>query len=175
MGWRGWPGAPGLISIPTGMERAAVLGDWRTHRKWVVLAAVAASLAACSGYKTDNMLDYITPGKVPVPPPVVTDRYPERYRTDIADVMRTWLENPGKVKDAFIGQPVLKPMSGTPLYVTCVRYNARTAGGQYMGETSNVVVFLDGRVGQFLPGDPQICAGLSYQRYPELEQLGPPT
>ena len=30
-------------------------------------------------------------------------------------------------------------------------------------------------VGQFLPGDPQICAGLSYQRYPEIEQLGPPT
>jgi hypothetical protein len=173
MGWRGWSGTPGLISIRAGMERAAVLHSRRT-RKWVVLAVVAAGLAGCSGYKTDNMLDYITPGKVPEPPPVVRDRYPEGYRTAVANVMRTWLENPGKVKDAFIAQPVLKPVSGTPLYVTCVRYNSRTTGGQYMGQRSNLVVFLDGKVGQFLTEDPQICAGLSYQRYPELEQLGPP-
>jgi hypothetical protein len=139
-----------------------------------MLAGLAAGLAGCSGYKTDNMLDYITPGKVPVTPPIVTDRYPAAYRTDVADFMRTWLENPGKVKDAFIGQPVLKPMSGTPLYVTCVRYNSRSTGGQYLGERSNVVVFLDGKVGQFLPGDPQVCAGLSYQRFAEVEQLGPP-
>ena len=143
--------------------------------KWVVLAGLAAGLGGCSGYKTDNMLDYITPGKVPVTPPVVTDRYPDSYRTDIANFMRTWLENPGKVKDAFVSQPVLKPMSGTPLYVSCVRYNSRTNGVQYIGERTNVVVFLDGKVGQFLPGDPQVCAGLSYQRYPELEQLGPPS
>lgn len=174
MDWRGWPGAPALISIRTGMERTAGLGDRQTYRKWVALAVVAAGLAGCSGYKSDNMLDYITPGKVPDAPPVVTDRYPEHYRADIAEVMRTWLENPGKVKDAFVGQPVLKPMSGTPLYVTCVRYNSRTNGGQYLGERYNVVVFLDGRVGQFLPGDPQICAGLRYQRFSELEQLGPP-
>jgi hypothetical protein len=140
----------------------------------VVLALLAAGLAGCSGYKTDNMLDYITPGKVPEPPPVVKDRYPEGYRTAVANVMRTWLENPGKVKDAYIAQPVIKPVSGTPLYVTCVRYNARTTGGQYMGTRSNLVVFLDGKVGQFLTEDPQICAGLSYQRYQELEQLGPP-
>jgi hypothetical protein len=156
------------------MERATVLGDRRTHWGWIILTGLAAGLAGCSGEKSTSMLDYITPGKVPVAPPVVTDRYPDNYRTDIANVMRTWLENPGKVKDAFVGQPVLKPMSGTPLYVTCVRYNSRTAGGSYMGERSNVVVFLDGKVGQFLPGDPQVCAGLSYQRYQELEQLGPP-
>jgi hypothetical protein len=43
-----------------------------------------------------------------------------------------------------------------------------------MGPRSNLVVFLDGKVGQFLTEDPQICAGLNYQRFPELEQLGPP-
>jgi hypothetical protein len=150
----------------------------RINRLQSVVAAflaVSTTLAGCSGYKSDNMLDYITPGKVPAPAPIVADRYPDGYRTAVVNVMRTYLENPGKVKDASIGQPVLKPMSGTPLYVTCVRYNSRSNGNTYLGDRTTMIIFLDGKVGQVVEPDPQICGSLSYQRYPELEQMGPPT
>jgi hypothetical protein len=135
---------------------------------------LAAGLAGCSGGKDTKFVDYITPGKVPEEPPIVATRYPERYRIDIANFMRTWLENPGKVKDAYVAPPTLKPVSGTTLYVTCVRYNSRNNANVYFGERTNMVVFLDGKVTQFLPNEPKICGELSYQRYPEIEKLGPP-
>jgi hypothetical protein len=85
------------------------------------------------------------------------------------------LSNPGKVKDAFVGEPALKPVAGSqPLYITCIRYNPRDAINQYQGNQTNLVIFLDGHMSQFLPGKPDMCAGLAYQRYPELESLGPP-
>ena len=51
--------------------------------------------------------------------------YPDRFKQEIADFMRTYLNNPTKVKDAFVGQPVLRPVAGKEQYVTCVRYNPR--------------------------------------------------
>jgi hypothetical protein len=119
-------------------------------------------------------MTYLTPGRVPEPPPLVPTRYPERYKTQIAEFMRNSLSNPGKVKDAFVGEPALKPVAGAPLYVTCVRYNPRDNRNQYEGNQTNLVIFLDGKLSQFLPENPAMCGGLVYQRYPELESLGPP-
>ena len=89
-------------------------------------------------------MTYLTPGKVPDPPPLEPTRYPDRYQSQVADFMRTYLSNPGKVKDAFIGEPALKPVGGTPHYVTCVRYNPRNNANQYEGNQSNLVIFLGG-------------------------------
>ena len=105
-------------------------------RFWSVVAVLAVALGGCSG-GGPSVLTYLTPGKVPDPAPLVPARYPDRYKTQIADFMRTDLANPGKVKDAFIGEPALKPVRGQPLYVTCVDYNARNNRNQYLGnETS---------------------------------------
>jgi hypothetical protein len=68
---------------------------------------------------------------------------------------------------------VLKPVAGQPHYVTCVRYNPRDSANRYEGERTNFVVFLGGNIAQFLPGDPEMCSGLSYQRYPEIESMVP--
>ena len=142
-------------------------------RFWSVVAVLAVVLGGCSGSSPD-VLSYLTPGKVPEPPPIVPNRYPERYKTQIADFMRTDLSNPGKVKDAFIGEPALKPVQGQPLYVTCVRYNPRNNRNQYLGNETRLVIFLDGMLSQILPEDADLCRGLVYQRYLELESLGPP-
>ena len=147
--------------------------DLQAMRFWSVLAMLAVVLAGCSG-GGPSALTYLTPGKVPEPPPIVPTRYPDRYKTQIADFMRTDLSNPGKVKDAFIGEPALKPVGGQSLYVTCVRYNARNNTNQYLGNETRLVIFLDGMLSQILPENADMCRGLVYQRYPELESLGPP-
>ena len=147
-------------------------GSNRT-RGWPALAVAAVVLGGCSGSGPD-VKTYLIPGRVPEPPPLLPTRYPDRYRAQVVDFMRTYLSNPGKVKDAFIGEPVLKPVGGTPLYVTCVRYNSRNNANQYEGNQSNLVIFLNGQLSQFLPGNSELCGGLAYQRYPELETMGPP-
>ena len=71
--------------------------------------------------------------KASEPPPLVPTLYPQKYKSQIADFMRSYLSNPSRVKDAFIGEPVLRPVGGTSPYVTCVRYNPRDAKNQYEG------------------------------------------
>ncbi len=99
--------------------------------------------------------------------------FPSNYKAEVAEYLRTSLSNPSKVKDAFIGEPVLRPIASVPQYVTCVRYNPRDGKNNYEGSQSNLAVFLSGRLNQFLPGNPEICSGLAYQRYPELESMVP--
>ena len=160
------------------MQRVLGVANWRELR-WVAVAALASALLGCSGGGSDGgketkFIDYITPGKAPEPEAVQPTLFPARYRTDIIEFMRTTLENPGKVKDAYVAQPVLRPVAGSPIYVTCVRFNSRDNANVYFGERTRMVLFLTGRISQVLPEDPQICRSLSYQRYPELEQMGPP-
>jgi len=156
------------------------VANWCGRWSMVVVAALAGTLPGCSGGgsnggKEPGFVDYITPGKAPEPEKVDPTMFPARYRADIVAFMRPTLENPGKVKDAYIAEPALRPVAGKPIYVTCVRFNSRDNANVYFGERTRMVLFLTGRISQVLPGDPQICSSLSYQRYPELEQMGPPT
>lgn len=133
------------------------------------MAVLAAVLGGC----TASSLSNLSFTKEPDTPPINPTLFPARYRTEIADFMRTYLNNPTKVKDAYIGEPVIRPFAGSPKYISCVRYNPRDNKDRYEGSQSNLVVFLDGKVNQFLGADPNLCAGLSYQRYPEIESMVP--
>jgi hypothetical protein len=136
----------------------------------VAVVVLASWLGGCSG---TNLSDFAF-GKPPPEPQVDPNLYPAEYKQEIAGFMRSYLANPSRVRDAYVGTPVLKPVAGKPQYVTCVRYNPRSnVDNKYEGNTQNVAIFLTGKVVQFLPDDPQLCAGLAYQRFPELEQLGP--
>jgi len=130
---------------------------------------LAAWLGGCSG----SGLSDFSFGKDRTPPPADPTQFPADYRGEIAAFMRTSLANPTKVKDAYVGTPVVKPIAGKQQYMTCVRYNPRDSANKYEGNTQNLVIFLSGKVTQFLPDDPQLCAGLAYQRFPEIESMVP--
>jgi hypothetical protein len=99
--------------------------------------------------------------------------FPPHYQEQVTAFLRGYLSNPTKVKDAFIAEPVLRPVAGTPRYVTCVRYNPRDAEDRYQGGQTKLAIFLSGQLNQFLPADPQTCANLAYQRFPEAEAMVP--
>jgi hypothetical protein len=138
-------------------------------RIWPVLALLAAVLGGCG---SDSGSGFAF-GKTVTPPPLDPKLFPAQYKTQIAEFMRTYLTNPSRVKDAFIGQPVLKTIGGTEQYITCVRYNPRIRENQYSGSETKLVIFLGGRLNQVLAGTPEMCAGLTYQRFTELETLVP--
>jgi hypothetical protein len=138
-------------------------------RLWLSLVLVGLGLGGCS-VGTD-VLTYLTPGKVPDTPKLEPGVFPTRYKADVATLMRTELSNP--VAQAFIGDPTLKPIAGVPHYVTCVRYNLRGSHNRDAGNHMNYVIFLGGFINQFLPGTPELCSGLNYQRYPEIETKVP--
>ena len=139
------------------------------NRLWPVLALLGVALGGCSGSGPDSFAF----GKSPEPPPLQGNIFPVKYKTEVADFMRTYVTNPTKIKDAFIAEPVLKTVEKGQQYISCVRYNPRDLQNQYQGNQTNLAIFLGGGLVQFLPGNPEMCAGLNYQRFPEVESLVP--
>jgi hypothetical protein len=125
--------------------------------RFLVIALVIA-LAACSSKP-----------EAPIDP----NLFPTGYKNQVAGFLRTYLNNPTKVRDAAISEPALKMVGGAPRYVSCVRYNARDVRNQYQGIEEKAALFLAGSLNQFLPANRELCANAVYQRFPEAEVLVP--
>jgi hypothetical protein len=167
-----------MVVVSAGAGRRRAKGSWilsslriqRGFRMAVVLAvSISASLiGGCSGSSLPDLSSYYKEK------PTGQNIFPADYKQELAAFLRTYIENPRQVRDASIGTPVLRPVgSGQPRYVTCVRYNPRNFENKYEGNKEKLAVFIDGKMNQFVDSDPQICPGLAYQRYPEIENMVP--
>jgi hypothetical protein len=100
---------------------------------------------------------------------------PENYKAEIIAFMRTYLNDPANVRDAFITEPAIKPFGGRSQYAVCVRYNAKNTDGKYAGSRDSLALFERGRfdrmIDQFPKGTAHPCAGAEYTHFPELEAL----
>lgn len=114
-----------------------------------------------------------------------TDRanttYPRSHRADILAFMRTYLNDPTNVRDAYVSEPALRSIEGRSRYSVCLRYNPKNIDGQYAGARDNLVLFRDGRFDSLIDrridvgSGPDVareqCKDAAYQRFPELEKL----
>jgi hypothetical protein len=71
---------------------------------------------------------------------------PTSYRTDVVAFMRTYLNDPAKVRDAFISEPALRTLENASRYTVCLRYTVPKSNGQYGGSKDSLVLFRDGRL-----------------------------
>jgi hypothetical protein len=102
--------------------------------------------------------------------------YPTNYKADILAAMHAYLSDPTGIRDAAISEPTLRPATlSTPArYMACLRFNPKKTATVYDGMHEVVAVFLAGRFDQFndQPKDTKdLCAGVTYAPFPELEQL----
>ena len=93
------------------------------------------------------------------------------YKTDVLALMRTYLNDPTGVRDAFISVPALKPLENTERYVSCLRYSARKDGGQYAPSKDSLIVYRQGRVDHIVDNAREVCKDAAYEPFPELERL----
>jgi hypothetical protein len=96
---------------------------------------------------------------------------PISYRSDITAFMRTYLNDPTRIRDAAVSEPALKDFDNASRYIVCVRYNARKGDGQYAGVKNSLVLFRDGRLDRIVDNARETCKDAAYQPFPELEQL----
>jgi len=96
---------------------------------------------------------------------------PTDYRAETLAFLRTYLNEPTKVRDAFISEPALKAVGGHQRYIACLRYNAKKSGGEYSGTKDRVAVFRGGRFDQLSENGRELCADVAYVPFPELEHL----
>ena len=99
--------------------------------------------------------------------------YPQNYKNDLMAFMRTYLNDPTRVRNASVSQPVLKQAGPGQRYVACVRYNARV-DGKYAGSKDGAATFVSGKLDRFFDGKldvKELCKDAVYAPFPELETL----
>jgi hypothetical protein len=146
------------LGMKSSVDRALFVG-----RRAALLLLVAISLVSC--YATGSQpVDSGTTNST-------ANVFPTNYKSDLLAFYRTYLNDPTRVRDAGISEPMLKDLGPISRYVVCVRYNARKSNGEYAGSKVNVAIYLGGKFTQL--GDPKsdACATVAYQPFPELEQL----
>jgi len=131
-------------------KRAAIL--------WLPIA-----LAACAGGEDSRDISYDRGG--------ANQPYPGNYRAELMAFMRTYLNNPVGVHDAFMAEPVQRTVNGRQRYVTCLRYTPRESDGSYRDMRERAVLYVDGRLDRVAENASEICAGAVYAPFPELEKI----
>jgi hypothetical protein len=96
---------------------------------------------------------------------------PVNYKPDIQAFLRTYLNDPTKIRGAFISEPALMQIGSVQRYASCLRFNARKSGGEYEGSKDRVVIFLAGRLDTMVLARADQCAKAVYQPFPEIERL----
>jgi hypothetical protein len=96
--------------------------------------------------------------------------FPEKYRTEILAYQRSYLNDPTGIRSAAISQPALRKVSSVERYVVCVRLNAKSPSGGYVGVREHLAIFLAGKLEQMGPTREQ-CKDATYEPFPDLERL----
>jgi hypothetical protein len=98
---------------------------------------------------------------------------PVNYKAEIIAYLRNYLNDPTGVRGAFIAEPELRNIPGTPTqrYMVCLRFNAKNSTGKYEGSRDRMVAFLSGRLDTLVPARKEQCDKANWQPFPELEKL----
>ena len=99
--------------------------------------------------------------------------YPSSYKADILAAMHVYLNDPTGIRDAAISQPALKATGNVTRYTVCVKFNAKENDTDYAGLREVAAIFLVGRFDHFVETPKELCAGVTYTPFPELQQLPP--
>jgi hypothetical protein len=100
--------------------------------------------------------------------------YPQNYRSEILALMRTYLNDPTGVRDAYVSQPTQRMLDGVNRYFSCVRYIAKKTGGQYAPSRDSLVLFRSGRLERIVDSEVMAraqCKDAAYVPFPELQQM----
>jgi hypothetical protein len=126
-------------------------------RACLLSGLLAVALAAC-GSDTGN--------KEPDPNIV-----PVNYKQEIIDTLAKVLDDPTNVREAFVSEPVLRPVGRDQRYTVCVRYNARNLLREYIGVKDRIGYFYGGHLNQLVEATKEQCGNAAYKPFPELEKL----
>ncbi len=100
--------------------------------------------------------------------------YPENYKQDLLAFMRTYLNDPARVREAAISQPERKPLGEGERFVVCVRYKERKDGGAMSPSKEGAATFVSNKLDRFFDGAPEVkalCKDATLSPFPEMEKI----
>lgn len=133
--------------------------------KRLAVLMLPIALAACAG--GDESRSFSLFGDSKDPPQYA----PTNYRAELLAFLRTYLNNPVGVRDAALGEPVMRDINGKMRYITCLRFSARESDGSYREPRERAVVFLSGRLDRMIEKGGELCTGVAMSPFPEMEKM----
>jgi hypothetical protein len=136
-----------------------------TAAKIAAIVLLPAALAACAGSDEGRGISYTDDRGVANQP------FPTSYKSEILSFMKTYLNNPVGVRDAAMAEPVQRVIGGRLRYVSCLRFTARDAEGNYREPRERAIQYVDGRLDRIVENASEPCAGAVYAPFPELQTM----
>lgn len=138
--------------------------------RWLTLLAVFAGVLAAGGCATD-----IGPSEAELKARWEAQNVvPQNYKQDLLAYLRTYLNDPTRIRGAAVSAPQRKQIGPGERYVTCVRFNARKSDGKYAGSKDGVAVYVSGKLDRYFDAPQEVrelCKDAAYVPFPELETL----
>jgi hypothetical protein len=100
--------------------------------------------------------------------------YPDSYKRDLLAFLRTYLNDPTRIRDAAISQPERKSVGEGERFVVCVRYRERKADGTYGKPKDGAATFVSNKLDRFFDGEQEVkalCKDAVLAAFPEMEKL----
>jgi hypothetical protein len=131
----------------------------------MVILLLGSALAACAGGEDRDAVFNIDSGGNANQP------FPDNYRPELLAFMRTYLNNPVGVHGAVMADPVQRTVGGRMRYVSCLRFAPRESDGGYREPRERAILYVNGRLDRVAENAGELCAGVVYAPFPELEKL----
>ena len=97
--------------------------------------------------------------------------YPDNHRPELLAFMKTYLNNPVGVHEALVAEPVQRTVGGRLRYVSCLRFTPRESDGSYRNSRERAILYVNGRLDQVVENASDVCAGVAYAPFPELQKM----
>lgn len=133
--------------------------------KYAAILLLGSALAACAGGDDRDAAFNIDSGGGANQP------FPDNYRTELLAFMRTYLNNPVGIHGAVMAEPVQRTVGGRLRYVSCLRFAPRESDGSYREPRERAILYVNGRLDRVVENAGEVCAGVVYAPFPELEKL----
>jgi hypothetical protein len=130
--------------------------------KCLSILLLALSLSACVDSEETRTTSFMEN---------VNQPFPANYRSETVAFMRSYLNDPVSVRQAVMAEPVQRTVGGRARYVSCLRFAERQSDGTYREPRERAVLFINGRLDRILPNAGDVCAGVVYEPFPELEKM----
>lgn len=100
--------------------------------------------------------------------------YPDSYKRDLLAFMRTYLNDPTRVRGAAVSRPERKSVGQGERFVACVRYRERKDGGALGAPKDGAATFVSAKMDRFFDGALEVkalCKDAVLEPFPEMEKL----
>lgn len=100
--------------------------------------------------------------------------YPDGYKRDLLAFMRTYLNDPTRIRGAAVSKPELKSVGQGERFVACVRYTERRDNGTYGAPKDGAATFVSAKLDRFFDGEKEVkalCKDAVLEPFPDMEQI----